>query len=290
MDPFSIHPDTNIATVFLTVADLQRSERFYRDVLGFKPLGRQDDTLLLSADGRLPLLSLRENPAAGPRPPRSTGLYHFAILVPERADLARSILHIIESNYPIQGGADHRVSEALYLADPDGNGIEIYRDRPREAWAFQGTQVRMATDPLDFDGILSEAASGAQPWSGLAPGTRVGHIHLNVANIPGAEAFYHGLLGFEIMAHLGNSALFVSAGGYHHHIGLNTWEGVGAPPAPPGTVGLRHFEISLPDVTEFAKLAERLQQAGVALDAEMEGVLLFRDPFENGIMLTYRAA
>src|SRR5689334_11468316 len=159
MDSFSIHPETNIGAVFLTVSDLDRSERFYRDVLGFKPLPRENEILPLSADGKMPLLSLRGDPGAKPRPAHTTGLYHFAILVPERADLARSILRIVEMKYPIQGAADHLVSEALYLADPDGNGIEIYRDRPRESWAFQGGQVRMATNPLDFDGILAESAS-----------------------------------------------------------------------------------------------------------------------------------
>ena len=289
MSAFSIHPQTNIGAVFLTVTDLQRSERFYCDVLGFKPLRRENTSLWLTADGSTPLLALMENPHALPRPPRTTGLYHFAIVVPERTDLARSILRIVETGYPVQGGADHLVSEALYLADPDGNGIEIYRDRARESWTYQGTQVRMATDPLDFDGILGELDPGQHPWDGLPAGTRIGHMHLNVAGLPQAKAFYHDLLGFDVMAELGNSALFISAGGYHHHIGLNTWEGVGAPPPPPGTVGLRHYEISLPDLAEFEKLAGRLQSAGIDFEETDEG-LLFRDPFQNGLMLTYRGA
>ncbi len=290
MTPFSIHPDTNIGAVFLTVSDLDRSEKFYRDVLGFKPLERENDTLPLTADGKTPLLSLKSDPGAQPRPPHTTGLYHFAILVPERKDLARSILRIIETKYPIQGAADHLVSEALYLADPDGNGIEIYHDRPRDTWTFRNSQVRMATNPLDFDGVLAEVGPAPQPWNGLWVGTRIGHMHLNVGNLAEAEAFYHDLLGFDIMARLGGGALFISAGGYHHHIGLNTWEGVGAPPPPAGTVGLRHFEISLPDEAEFEKLGKGLQKAGVALEEEMDNVLLFHDPFQNGVMLTHRAA
>ena len=289
MIPYTIHPDTNIGAVFLTVNNLERSERFYCDVLGFKPLPRQGDTLPLSVDGSTALVSLREDPAAAPRPAYTTGLYHFAILVPTRVDLARSILRIVEANYPIQGGADHLVSEALYLADPDGNGIEVYRDRPRTDWHYQGTQVRMATDPLDFDGILAEPGA-RQPWNGLPAGTRIGHMHLNIGSIPEAQSFYHDLLGFDIMMRMSTSALFISAGGYHHHIGLNTWAGVGAPPPPPGTVGLRHFEISLPDLAEFEKLARRLQEAGLAPEEELDRGLLYRDPFQNGVLLTHRTA
>jgi len=241
MAPFSIHPNTSIGATHLTVADLERSRRFYVDVLGFRELERQGTTLTLTADGATPLLALTELPGAPPKPARATGLYHFAILVPSRLDLARSLRRLAELRYPLSGASDHLVSEALYLNDPDGNGIEIYRDRPRAEWPRLNGQIRMATDPLDLDGILAELDRDDRPWDGLAPATTIGHMHLHVADLRAAEAFYHGLLGFDIMLSFGGSALFLSAGGYHHHIGLNTWAGVGAPPAPPGSAGLRYF-------------------------------------------------
>src|SRR5262249_8234591 len=153
MAPFSIDPDTNIGAVYLTVADLDRSERFYRDVLGFRPLARDGDTLTLAAEGTTPLLALTEQPGAPPKPARTTRLYHFPILTPSRLDLARSLRRLAEARYRLSGASDHLVSEALYLDDPDGNGIEIYRDRPRAEWPRRGGQIQMATDPLDVDGI-----------------------------------------------------------------------------------------------------------------------------------------
>ena len=283
--PFSIHPDTTVGPVHLTVADLDRSEQFYRDVLGFKPLDRHDDLLALTADGVTPLVVLHGRPGARPRPRRSTGLYHFAILVPSRFDLARLLRRLAEQRYPLQGASDHLVSEALYLADPDDNGIEIYRDRPRAEWPREQGQVRMATDPLDLDGILAELGGDDRPWTGLDPRTILGHMHLHVADLQAAQAFYHGLLGFDIVLRFGPSALFVSAGGYHHHIGLNTWAGVGAPSPPPDAAGLRHFAIALPNHAELDRVTDRLRQAGVALERSGEGVLL-RDPSRNGVLLT----
>ena len=286
--PFSIHSDTTVGPVYLTVADLDRSEQFYRDVLGFKPLDRQGDTLAFTADGVQPLVVLHGRADARPRPRRATGLYHFAILVPSRIELARSLRRLAEQRYPLQGAADHLVSEALYLADPDDNGIEIYRDRPRDEWSWQDGQVRMATDPLDLDGILAELPAGEASGTGLHPGTILGHMHIHVADLRAAEAFYHGLLGFDIMLHFGPSALFVAAGGYHHHIGLNTWAGVGAPPPPDDAAGLRYFAITLPNDAELERVADRLRHAGVALDQTGEGVLL-HDPSRNGVLLTVRA-
>src|SRR5262245_7324671 len=211
MEPFSIHPDTTVGPVDLTVADLDRAERFYHDVLGFKQLGRADGTLTLTADGARALLILREQPGARPKPRRATGLYHFAILVPTRRDLARSLRRLAEMQWPLVGASDHLVSEALYLDDPEGNGIEIYRDRPRAEWPRSGGRTQMATDPLDFDGLIGELEGDDQPWGGLAAGTTIGHVHLHVADLGAAEAFYHGVLGFDVITNYGGSALFVSA-------------------------------------------------------------------------------
>lgn len=279
----SIHPDTQIGLVALTVADLDRSIRFYDGVLGFKLIQRRDSTAVLGVE-QTPLLELAGQPGARPKSPYMTGLYHFAILVPSRADLARSLRRLAETRYLLGGSSDHLVSEALYLSDPDGNGIEVYCDRPRSAWPIQGGQVQMAVDPLDLEGLLAELERDRRPWQGLAPGTRIGHIHLQVADLRQAEAFYHGVLGFDVMQHM-PGALFVSAGGYHHHLGLNTWHTRGAPPPPPGSAGLRHFTIALPDEAEQARVAQRLQAAEIPFE-QRDGVLVLRDPWDNRILLT----
>ena len=284
MAPFSIHPATGVGPVALTVADLDRSERFYCDIIGFKVLGRAGDTITFGADGATPLLAVTGQPGAR-RQPRTTGLYHFAILTPSRVALARSLRQLAEARWPISGASDHLVSEALYLDDPDGNGIEIYRDRPREEWPRQDGQIQMATDPLDIDSLIDELAHDASPWEGIAPDTIIGHVHLHVADLRAAQDFYHGVLGFDIIQRYGPSALFVSAGGYHHHIGLNTWAGMGAPPPPPGSVGLRWFDIRLPDATARDALLERIGAAGIATEEVAQGILL-RDPSANGVVLT----
>jgi len=278
----SIHPETVIGYVHLTVSDLERSLAFYQDILGFKLHRRDGDTAHLGAGGP-DLLLLTERSGARPRPSRSTGLYHFAILVPSRADLAQALLHFIEMRTPLQGLSDHLVSEAIYLADPDENGIEIYSDRPHATWQFEGTQVRMDTKSLDVEGLLSESGRG-DAWSGLSAETVIGHVHLHVANLAEAQAFYVGVLGFNLMQRYGSQALFVSSGGYHHHIGLNTWAGVGAPPPPPEAVGLRTFVIRLPNETELARLISRVRETGVASEETHDGVLV-RDPSQNCLLL-----
>ena len=187
----SIHSDTELGLVALTVADLPRSMAFYQDILGFELLQSDNKQAVLGAGGT-PLLVLHGLPGAGPAPTNVTGLtglYHFAILVPTRADLARSLLHMVESGYPLGGASDHLVSEALYLSDPDNNGIEIYRDRAREEWPRRGGQLQMASDPLDLRALISEAQADPRPWNGLAAGTRLGHMHLQVADIPQARDF-----------------------------------------------------------------------------------------------------
>ena len=289
MSAYSIHPDTTIGPVFLTVADLNRSEEFYCSVLGFRPLPRRTDLLSLTADGKTPLLVLKGDAKALPRPPHTTGLYHFAVLTPSRMDLARSLQRLIDARYPLQGGTDHLVSEALYLADPDGNGIEIYRDRPRQGWEFQNGEIHMESDPLDFDGILAELDHHAHSWQGLAPETRMGHVHLNVASIQDSEAFYHGVLGFEIVLRRAPGALFISAGKYHHHLGLNTWDGAGAPPPPAGAIGLRHYSIMLPNAKELETVAGRVQDGGISAEEVDEGFMV-RDPSQNGVLLMTHGA
>jgi len=285
MTSFSIDANTTIGQAALTVASLERSEHFYTDVLGMRVLGRGDGTLTLTADDATPLLELAELAGARPKPARATGLYHFAVLVPSRLELARSLRRLAEMRCPLTGASDHLVSEALYLDDPDGNGIEIYRDRPRAEWPYAGGQLQMAVDPLDIDGILGELEHDRRPWEGLDPQTRMGHMHLHVANLRQAEEFYCGVLGFDVMVRYGPSALFVSAGGYHHHLGLNTWAGVGAPPPPADSAGLRWFAIRLPNADALGQVVARVRAAGLAAEPTEAGLLL-RDPSGNGVVLT----
>ncbi len=234
--------DTHIGSVSLRVTDLERSVSFYRDILGFQEISRDGRTSCLSANGADALVELHGQPGAVARPRRSAGLFHFAILVPSRAALGRSLRRLVDRQWPLSGAADHLVSEALYLNDPDGLGIEIYRDRPREGWRQANGELAMATDPLDLPNVAAEA--GAElPWAGLESATVIGHMHLNVARLEDGEALYCGDIGFEPTVRGYPGALFVAAGGYHHHLGMNTWLGAGVPPPPDDAVGLRAFSI-----------------------------------------------
>jgi catechol 2,3-dioxygenase len=277
----TIHPATGIGIARLTVRSLKHALAFYSEVLGLTPHTRADGATALFAGDR-PLFILDERPDAQPRPSRSTGLYHAAILLPTRRDLARTLRRLAEVRYPLTGASDHRVSEALYLDDPDGNGLEIYADRPRAAWPTAGPEVRMTVDPLDIDNLRAE--DDAAPWSGLPAGTILGHIHLHVADLPSAEAFYVDLLGFSVMQRFGSSALFVAAGGYHHHLGLNTWAGVGSPPPPPNAVGLAYFTIHLPDEAARAAVIDRIRAANYPHEPHPDGIML-RDPAQNALII-----
>jgi catechol 2,3-dioxygenase len=233
----SLPSDAHIGQVSLVVRDRDRSLAFYRDVLGFE----QASGGLAPPGGRV-LIDLHERADAVARPRRSAGLFHFAILVPSRAALGQSLRRLHEKRWGITGAADHLVSEAIYLDDPDGLGIEIYRDRPRDSWQVEDGQIAMATDPLDVQSVMDEPGA-ERPWAGLDAGTVIGHVHLHVPYLDRAEALYCGRIGFTPMLRRYPGALFVAAGGYHHHLGLNTWAGAGAPPPPENAVGLRSFTI-----------------------------------------------
>jgi len=281
----SIHPDTTLGHVNLTVRDFKTALPFYQQVLGFQVHRNAKGVAHLGA-GKQDLVILTEDPAARD-PGFATGLYHFAILVPSRLELARSLRRLIETEAPLQGFADHLVSEAIYLADPDGNGIEIYRDRPRSQWVDRSGNFVMGTEPLDVRGILQELAEDQAPWQGLDLATVLGHMHLKIANVKRDEAFYRQVLGFDEMAVM-PSAAFLSAGGYHHHLGMNTWESAGAPPHPAGSIGLQSFTVELPDAAELSRVADRVHKAEVPLEETDEG-LLVRDPSQNGVVLTVKA-
>ncbi len=230
--------DAHIGQVSVTVRDQQRSLLFYREILGFAEVS---PARLAPSGGRV-LIELHERTDAIAKPRGSSGLYHFAILVPSRAALGRSLRRLDEKRWPMSGAADHLVSEALYLDDPDGLGIEIYCDRPRDTWRVANGELAMATDPLDLQSLYDEPGAGT-PWQGLEPATIMGHVHLHVPHLDSAASFYCDRIGFDPIVRRYPGALFVSAGGYHHHLGLNTWAGVGAPPPPENAVGLRAFTI-----------------------------------------------
>jgi catechol 2,3-dioxygenase len=281
----SIHPDATIGAVHLTVSDLEQSLSFYLAVLGFQ-LHRREAGLAYLGAGGAELLVLSARPGAQRFIRGRTGLYHFAVLAPSRLELARALRRIVAAQVPVDGFSDHTVSEAIYLPDPDGNGIEIYRDRPRSDWFDARGGFRMGTAPLDLEDLSSELDTHPEPADRLDPATVIGHVHLHVAGIPQAEGFYVGGLGFDLMARYGPAASFVSAGGYHHHIGFNTWAGVGAPPPPADAVGLRHFEVRLPDAEAFGQSADRARAAGLVLE-ERAGGLLVRDPSQNAVLLNH---
>jgi catechol 2,3-dioxygenase len=281
-----IDPATSMGAVRLTVADLEGVRDFYRDAIGLSELEPGDGIVRLGTTGEalIELVGDRDAPA---RPRGTSGLFHLAIVVPGRADLARTLQRVAEAGWRLSGASDHLVSEALYLSDPEGNGIELYRDRPREEWPIRDGVLQMDTLPLDLDGVLGELRRG-DSGAGMPAGTRMGHVHLNVGDLSAAEAFYSGGLGFDVMVRGYPGALFVSAGGYHHHIGLNTWAGEGAPPPPSGSRGLRQFEIRLPGADQLAAEEGRLSEAGFEPVREDNRVRV-TDPSGNAVVLTSSA-
>jgi catechol 2,3-dioxygenase len=281
--PTSIDPATQVGLVALTVADLERSLAFYTRALGLAELRRDGREVVLGAGG-VPLLLLREQPGALPwMVDAMTGLYHFAVLVPTRVDLGRWLRHYIGQPYPPPGQGDHVVSEALYLRDPDGHGIEVYADRPRETWTWSDGRVKMGGGPVDVRGLLAEAERAGRPWAGMPAGTTIGHVHLQVGDVAEAEAFYHRVLGFDVVAG-GETALFVSAGGYHHHLGLNSWHSRGASPAPADTASLRFYSIALPSEEARAAVLARLEAAG-RTGRQVDGATIIEDPWDHAIVL-----
>jgi catechol 2,3-dioxygenase len=283
----AIDPRTTVGPVALTVRDLGRVREFYERTVGLTTLADDGATATLAAGGR-PLVELVADASAPPRPPRTTGLFHLAILVPDRAELARALRRLIDARGQLQGASDHLVSEALYLADPEGNGIEIYRDRPRDEWRREHGELAMATLPLDLDDVLAEMDPGAWDGAPIAAGTRIGHVHLNVADLDASERFYAGLLGLDVMVRGYPGALFLAAGGYHHHLGLNTWRGPGAPQPPPGALGLRTFELTLPDATALEAAIGSLRDGGVEV-ATVGAAAVVADPSGNRLRLAAAA-
>jgi len=263
-----------LGPVALVVTDLDRSVAWYQRALGLR-VHRHDPAEATLGDGEREVVILREDPVAR-RAGRHAGLYHYALLFPSREELARAALRVASDRTPVQGASDHGTHEAIYLPDPDGNGIELAADRPREQWPAPAEIYARGPAPLDLDDLLATVA-GEPPADRVGPGLRVGHVHLHVGDIDRGIAFYSGVLGFEVQANLGTAA-FVSAGGYHHHVAFNVWRGEGVPPAPEHTVGLDHWTVELPSAGEVETLRERVTAAGNAT-AGVDGGFAVRDPW-----------
>jgi catechol 2,3-dioxygenase len=262
-----------LGAVHLTVADVDRSVGFYQQALGLR-VHRHEATEAALGDGNETVIVVHEDAQAGPAG-RHAGLYHYALLYPSREELARAATRLAETRTPIQGASDHRTHEAIYLPDIDGNGIELAADRPREAWP---TDLGYAGGPapLDFDSLLA-AIDGETTPASVGAGLRMGHLHLHVGDIAESLAFYRDVLGFELQANIGTAA-FVSAGGYHHHLGLNVWKGRGVGAAPPHTVGLRHWTIELPTDADIDAVRGRVATAGFPVETVNDGIAV-RDPW-----------
>ncbi|WP_298470662.1 VOC family protein [uncultured Psychrobacillus sp.] len=279
---FHQKPSTYVELVELKVTDLEQSLKFYEEVIGFKVLDRQASKIWLTADGKTALLSIEQPEKVVPKEPKTTGLYHFALLLPNRKDLGAILRFFAENGIRI-GAGDHLVSEALYLNDPDGNGIEIYSDRPETEWKWEKGAVAMDTLGIDAPAIL--AAGANTEWNGLPEGTVMGHIHLQVVDIEDAKEFYE-LLGFEVVTPY-PGALFMSTGKYHHHIGLNTWAGAGAQPASENMTGLEAFNIIYPSIEARETAVKNLREQNISVLEENE-IFYTKDPSENKIKMVVK--
>lgn len=275
-------PDsTHVGQVHLQVSDLQQSLVFYEGLLGFAVMQQSAQRVLLGAlGGSRPLIELQPG-ARGTLRGRHLGLYHFAVLLPDRPALGRILHRLLESGIQ-PGAADHLVSEALYLKDPDGLGIEIYRDRPRAEWKTRGGEIAMASDPLDVNSVLE--AGGGGGWTGMPAGTVVGHLHLHVGELEAAEVYYRAL-GFDLTVWSYPGALFLAAGGYHHHLGVNTWAGVGARPAASDEPRLVEWELVLPNPEAVAGSVQSLKEHGHAVAAGGPGGSIAIDPWGSAVRL-----
>lgn len=272
-------PTVYVGEVHINVTNIGKSLSFYQDILGFQVLEQDDRRAVLSANGKTPLLTLEQPDDVISKEAKTTGLYHFAILLPSRADLSAFLKHIIQAGIRL-GASDHHVSEALYINDPDGNGIEVYRDRPSTEWHWTGDQVSMTSEQLNGESLLAESNN---EWKEMPAETVMGHIHLHVANLKEAEKFYVDGLGFDIVTRY-PGALFSSTGGYHHHIGLNIWNGVGAKAPAKNSVGLNWFSLVFPNEDVRRKTVKQLESLGANIVKE-QNYYFVEDPSENVIKL-----
>ncbi|MCX7622922.1 MAG: VOC family protein [Thermomicrobium sp.] len=273
MPAATLPPATWLGPVTLRIADEQLIRLFYHGVLRYDLRVRSDGCLAALPPGStVPHFLFEWSPTAPPRPANAPGLYHTAIVLPHRAELARVLAQLVERRWPLAGASDHGVSEALYLADPEGNGLELYVDRPRERWPRASRDaLAMVTEPLDVRDLLRELERHPGLWTRMPAEARVGHVHLQVSSLHLAERFYVELLGFEVTQRSYPGALFVSVGGYHHHLGFNVWHSRRADPAPPGSRGLARFALVVPERPAWEAALERLERAGRPVERGLRG-------------------
>lgn len=275
-----IPDNTKILSAELKVKDLERSLNFYSHLMGFKIINQTERTAELSAGGSLPyILRLVEDKTALYRHKGTTGLFHIAIRLPNRKELARVFLRLFKERVKFQGFSDHVVSEALYLADPDENGVELYADRPKDEWQYEMGQIAMDTLPLNLN-VITDELDDRDVWNGIHPDTDLGHIHLNVSDLKKAQKFYSFILGMNVTNSSYNGAMFFSAGGYHHHIGTNIWSSRNGSPAPENTMGLISFTIRIPDVQYIQEIQNRAGEAGLVLK-NFDGKQLLLEDLDN---------
>jgi catechol 2,3-dioxygenase len=283
MNTYQLPDGTNLSHVHLRTPNLKRAVDFYVRVIGLKVIEHAAADVSLSATGRAPAaLTFTEDWNAVARPKEATGLYHLAILFPTRSDLANALRRVVAADYPLQGASDHVIGESLHLDDPDGNGVELYIDQPRSKWPMrEGQLIPTITKPLNIAGLLATADERPTPPT-AAPETRMGHINLHVADLAEAEKFYHDFLGLKVMTRIGREAVFLAAGGYHHHIAANTWAGKARPPE--NSIGLISYRLEVPDAGTLAAVRERARRFGY--DVQMAGdILQVRDPNRNWLEL-----
>jgi catechol 2,3-dioxygenase len=282
-----IPDDTVKQSIDLSVSDLEKSLEFYSRLIGFKEISREGKNIYLSANGKLPyIISLAEN-KNGKHPSRNnTGLYHVAIRFPNRKELAKVFLQLFKNNVKFHGFSDHIVSEAIYLADPDGNGVEIYIDKPKETWKWTLGQVEMDTLPLNLQVITNVIGENETIADGIHPDTKIGHIHLKVSDLYKAEKFYNHLLGFNVTNSSYPGALFLSAGGYHHHIGTNIWSSKNGTPPPDDSLGLKSLTINIPDEKYIEEIEKNAKNYGIETAKHTDGKIFLSDFDNNKIILT----
>ena len=282
MPTFANRTPLHIGAIGLVARDLDRLANFYRDLLGLHEIERSRDVVRLGV-GDMPLIDIEHRPDAKPDDPVQAGLYHTAFLMPTRRDHARWITHIAHTKVPITGASDHGVSEAFYLDDPEGNGIEVYNDRPRELWNWENGLVTMPTKQLDIEGILEEIDRSTATYANAPAGLRIGHVHLRVGSLEMAEKFYRGTLGLDLTRRRGG-ATFMSSGGYHHHVGANIWHSDGAGRRDPDRAGLAWFSMEAAEGTAYEGAVARLKSANAPVNA-ITGGIETADPFGNRIRL-----
>ena len=278
MKNFHSRESKYVYQISLKVENLERSLDFYTSVLGFKVLSEDNKEIALTADGINPIIILSQPKNVIKKIPKRTGLYHIAILLPVRSDLGSLLINLKDKNYPLDGGSDHNVSEAIYLRDPDENGIEIYTDVDSDKWTWENNKVKMTTDFLNYEELLSLAKN--DDWKGMPEETIIGHIHLHVSDLEKAKDFYVNGLGFDITAVMGGTAVFLSDGGYHHHIALNIWNGTGIDPLPENSAGMNYYTIVFPDEQTKQISIEKLKVLGYKI-FDTNNEIFTKDPSGN---------